>query len=419
MKIEDLLKGKDSCTCGRVHQCPIEHVVIGENACACLPEITEDFTHILLVADRNTYGVCGKMVQDFLADRLADTLIFEGDGVLVPDEVAIEALRSHVSAKTDLIVGVGAGVINDLCKHVSLACSLPYDIVATAPSMDGYASRGAALILGGMKVTLDAHVPRAIVADVNVLKNAPLDMIRAGYGDIIGKYSCLNDWRLSHLVNGEYFCPFVHDKTLDAVKKTVALSCGLIQRSPEAVGALMEALVSVGILMAYVGNSRPASGSEHHMSHYFEIVGILRGEPYLAHGIDVCCSAVETAKLREALLAFDIEDAVLCFDMSCYENEIRRIYGAIADEVLNLQEKAGTYKIDRLSIYRQKWQEICAVLADAPSAERMRELVGEIGISLSDFEALYGESKLADARLYAKDLKDRYTVLNMYYDLLS
>ena len=110
--------------------------------------------------------------------------------------------------EADLIIGVGSGVINDLCKHVSFKNDLAYYIVATAPSMDGYASVGAALILNGMKITLNARPPKAIIADTSVLKDAPIDMLRAGYGDIIGKYSCLNDWKLSHCVNGEYFCNY-------------------------------------------------------------------------------------------------------------------------------------------------------------------------------------------------------------------
>lgn len=75
--------------------------------------------------------------------------------------------------------------------------------------MDGYASSGAAMIIGNMKVTYNAHVPEAIIGDVDVLKEAPMEMIQSGYGDIIGKLSCLNDWKLSVVVNDEFFCQYV------------------------------------------------------------------------------------------------------------------------------------------------------------------------------------------------------------------
>ena len=420
MEIQELLVGKKDCACGKSHECPIQYVYIEENACDRLPAITEAYRKILLVADRNTYRVCGKTVEEKISDRIADVLIYNTEDVLVPDETAIEELKEHVSDEIDLIIGIGSGVINDLCKHVSFISGLPYYIVATAPSMDGYASRGSALILDGMKVTLNADVPRAIIADVKVLAAAPFEMIQAGYGDIIGKYSCLNDWKLSRVVNGEYLCEFVMNATYEAVEKTVSLAEGLVARSAEAVGALMEALVAVGILMAYVGNSRPASGSEHHMSHYFEIVGIVRNEHYLPHGIDVCCSAVETAKLRDRLLQIeDIEAYVTHHDPVRYEAEIRRIYGSVADEVLALQKKMGWYEIDRVSTYREKWAEIRAVLSDCPGAEEMLALTERVGLSYYDFKVLYGEKKIADAHLYAKDLKDRYSVLWTYYDLLG
>ncbi len=420
MEIQELLGGRADCACGKSHECPIQYVFIEENACDRLPEITAEYRGILLVADRNTYRVGGETVKEKLADRISDVLIYDTEEVLVPDERAIEELKAHVNEGTDLVIGIGSGVINDLCKHVSFCFGLPYYIVATAPSMDGYASRGSALILDGMKVTLNADVPRAILADVNMLRNAPFEMIQAGYGDIIGKYSCLNDWKLSHVVNGEYLCEFVMNATYEAVEKTVSLAQGLVVRDTSAVGALMEALVAVGILMAYVGNSRPASGSEHHMSHYFEIVGIVRGETYLPHGIDVCCSAVETARLREALLAIeDIDSFAAHHDPVKYESEIRRIYGSVADEVLSLQKKLGWYEIDRVSVYREKWAQIRKVLADCPNTEEILRLAEQVGLSFGDYRELYGEKKIADAHLFAKDLKDRYSVLWMYYDLLG
>ena len=98
---------------------------------------------------------------------------------------------------------------------------------------------------------------------------------------------------------------------------------------------------------------------------------------------------------------------------------MRRIYGKIADEVLALQAKYGLYGKDRVKIYKEKWSEIRKLLAEAPTAARMTELVEKIGLSYDSFRTLYGEEKLDDAMLYAKDLKDRYTVLWTYYDIIT
>lgn len=221
------------------------------------------------------------------------------DAVLIPDEATLAVVDSAIDTETQVIIAVGAGVINDICKYISFKHNLPYMIVATAPSMDGYASVGAALILKGMKVTLNGHVPRWIVADTNVLKDAPIDMIRAGVGDVLGKLSCLNDWKLSHIINDEYFCQQIYDMVMEEVnacKKDISL---YLKRDPDCMGRLMKSLVVVGIAMAYVGNSRPASGSEHHLSHFYEIVNIMKNHDYFAHGIDVAYSTVITSHLRE------------------------------------------------------------------------------------------------------------------------
>ena len=95
------------------------------------------------------------------------------------------------------------------------------------------------------------------------------------------------------------------------------------------------------------------------------------------------------------------------------------MYTDITDEVLALQNKLGWYNIDRVSVYKKKWDEIRRVLSDCPSSAQMLALTEKIGLSYDDFQELYGKDKLADAHLYAKDLKDRYTVLWMYYDLFS
>ncbi len=415
MNIEELLKGK-KCKCGHYHTCAIDRVVIKEGAVEEISELAKDYKKIVIAADNNTYPLCGDRVKDLLKDKEITTVIFEEDGPLVPNEEAIEGLTSKLTSETDLIIGIGSGVIQDLCKYVSFYNKLPYFIIATAPSMDGYASVGAAMITGGMKVTYNAHTPKAIICDVDILKDAPMDMIRAGYGDILGKFSCLNDWKLSHTVNDEYFCQYVYDLTFEMLNKTKDLGKSLQAREPEAIKTLAETLIGVGVAMAYVGNSRPASGSEHHLAHYFEIVGLTKNEPYFMHGIDVVYSAVYTQKLREELLKMEKPTGKTNHNKEKWEEEIRHIYSSSADGVIELQNKLGWYDIDRNSLYAEKWEQIKEVLRDTPSSSELLDYIESVGLDIRDFDNEYGEKKIRDALLYAKDLKDRYTVLWLYYD---
>ncbi len=418
MDFEQLLKGRD-CECGMRHDCSIRHIVIGRNANRQLGSLLGDYRRILLAADTNTYAACGEVIRKQVGEKLENLLIYQRDGLLIPNEEAVGEMQALLTPETDLIIGIGSGVIQDICKYVSHQAKLPYYIVATAPSMDGYASVGAAMIMGGMKVTYSAHVPTAIIGDIDILKDAPMEMIQSGYGDILGKYSCLNDWKLARIVRGEYFCQYVYDLTMDMVIKTRDLGEKLLSRDAEAVGTLMEALVGVGIAMAFVGNSRPASGSEHHLSHFFEIVGILNDEPYFMHGTDVVYSTVYTQRIREQLIALAAPAARELPAQEAREAQIRAIYTAIADSVIALQNKMGWYGEDRLPVYAERWNEIVDVLKEAPSCEEMQGYLKSVDLDIARFDELYGAEKIGHALRFAKDLKDRFTVLWLYYDLLA
>ena len=257
----------------------------------------------------------------------------------------------------------------------------------------------------------------AIVADIAVLQNAPMDMIRAGYGDIIGKYSCLNDWKLSAYIRGEYFCRTVYDLVMNTANRVRDLAEAISNRDGKAIATLMEALVEVGVAMAYVGNSRPASGSEHHLSHFFEITGILNGTPYLSHGTDVAYSSVITARLREELLRRD--PARRPFDREAYEADIRKAYTSIADSVIAQQDRLGWYREAATDEFiLSHTDEIRAILSEAPTEAEARRMVEAVGLSMDELYATYGEAHVEEALKWAKDLKDRYSVLwvhGLYY----
>ena len=389
---------------------------MSEGALAELPRITACYERILLVSDENTYRAAGESVFSLLGRRIIAKTTFAGKPHLVPDEIAIDRVKADLG-NADLILGVGSGVIQDLCKYVAEVTGIPYMIVATAPSMDGYAATGAAMVLGGMQITCKTGLPRAIIADTRVMADAPDEMIRAGYGDIVGKFSALADWKLSHIVNGEYFCREVYDATLAIVWQTVNSAEAIRRHDKEALSTLCEALITVGILMSYVGNSRPASGSEHHLSHFFKITGLLWGREYLPHGIDVAYATYITTRLRRILLEADLAEGTRLADDS-YRAELSRVFGPLRDDCVALQEKVDNYNVARrLPIYRAKRDEIRAVLSEMPSPEEILSILSRGGLFIDDFYAFYGQSVIHDAVRYAKELKDRYTVLWVAYDL--
>lgn len=292
-----------SCACGKSHKVDIQAIRVGSGVMQELPGILRDLgaSHIFLVADNYTYEAAGRQVEQLLdqAGLAYHKRVFQTETPLVPNEYALGSVLAAMTSQDDMLLAVGSGTLNDVTKYVSARTGIPYVIAATAPSMDGYASTVAPTILDGFKTTLPAVYPAAIVADVDILKDAPMPMLTAGFGDIIGKFTSLADWRLSHQLNGEYYCPEVAGVIEAAVETCAANAKALAQRGPQAIQAVTEALILSGLAMGMVGVSRPASGAEHQMAHYWEMDALRRGEEHPLHGNAVGVGTVLAASLYE------------------------------------------------------------------------------------------------------------------------
>lgn len=292
-----------SCACGKSHKVDIQAIRVGSGVIQELPGILRDLgaSHIFLVADNYTYEAAGRQVEQLLdqAGLAYHKRVFQTETPLVPNEYALGSVLAAMTSQDDMLLAVGSGTLIDVTKYVSARTGVPYVIAATAPSMDGYASTVAPTILDGFKTTLPAVYPAAIVADVDILKDAPMPMLTAGFGDIIGKFTSLADWRLSHQLNGEYYCPEVAGVIEAAVETCAANAQALAQREPQAIQAVTEALILSGLAMGMVGVSRPASGAEHQMAHYWEMDALRRGEEHPLHGNAVGVGTVLAASLYE------------------------------------------------------------------------------------------------------------------------
>ena len=418
MDIQKLLNRDIVCECGKIHRCDIGTVIIKKDALNDLKNAVSAYKSILLVADGNTFPLCRERVRSMIGDSITSVCLFDTVEPLVPNEAAIAKVESYLLKTTDLILGIGSGVINDICKYVSFYHGIKSGIIATAPSMDGYASSGAAMIINGMKVTFTTHAPDMIIGDTHILKNAPMHMIRSGYGDIIGKYSSLCDWKLAHLVCGEHLCRPIYDLVLQTTDNIRDCAKKIVARDDKAIEDLMRALVLIGMTLTLVETTRPGSGSEHHLSHFFEIVGLVNKERHLSHGTDVAYNTILTAGMREQICS--LESPV--FKEESAESRIRswnRIYKSVSNEVESLQREAGYYETDWQKIYTEHWQEIKGILSECPSAAECNAMMEAAGLDFSECEQTYGEAKIRDAMLYGKDLKNRYSVLWLYYTLFS
>ena len=294
------------------------------------------------------------------------------DAELLPTED--KCARAQVAANVvDFVLAVGSGTLNDMAKSVSTKAGIDCGVLATAASMDGYCSAGAALMRDGFKVTDTVCPPAFVLIDPDVITTAPRMMTAAGFGDIVGKYTCLADWQLAHIVNGEP----IHQEAF-AMMEQARADCmsayeGLTQNSPEAVCKLMDALITAGLSMAQCGNSRPASGSEHHQSHYLEMEFARKGEHIPPHGFKVGLGTLISLELYHYLsLAY----------VPCPE-------------------------------YRKIW-----ALADTlPRADTVRDLLAGMGCPVRFSQIGVSRAQMRRMLLCAHTVRNRYTILSLCADL--
>jgi glycerol-1-phosphate dehydrogenase [NAD(P)+] len=301
--IEDMPGMSFDCDCGRRHAVDIRKIIVRSNILPVLPKELEPYKsgRLLILADRNTYRVLGEAVVKCLdeAGFSFKTFVFDGEHTLVPDERALGRILLEMEHETTFILGVGSGTINDMSRFISYRVGIPFAIVGTAPSMDGFASVVSPLIIAGRKVTYPGHYPDIIFADTSVMKNAPMDMIRAGYGDVIGKLTARTDWNLARILEGDYYCETTAKLVQNGVAKCIECAEGIAKRDEAAIGTLVEALIMTGVSMGLVNVSRPASGAEHLISHYWEVDAIAGGREHQLHGNAVGTGTVIISMLYE------------------------------------------------------------------------------------------------------------------------
>ncbi|MGM9684264.1 MAG: sn-glycerol-1-phosphate dehydrogenase, partial [Eubacteriales bacterium] len=349
------------------------------------------------------------------------------DEHLEPDEQAIGTLVTHFDPSCDLIICVGSGVINDIGKLISRISGRKQIIVGTAPSMDGYASATSSMLVDGLKISLSTKCPDLIIGDVDILKNAPMHMLRSGLGDMIAKYVGINEWRISHLITGEYYCERVAQLVRTALKKCVDHAEGLLRRDEEAVGAVFEGLIISGLAMAYAGMSRPASGVEHYFAHVWDMRGLEFGIPVDLHGIQCAVGTLASVRLYEALKTMKPDEAkarayVESFDYEDWKRQLRGFVGKSAETMIALEEKDGKYNKEthpkRLQIIIDNWDRILKIIdEELPSSVELEKLMDTIGLP-KDFASMHVDRECAQMTFrVTKDIRDKYILSRLAWDL--
>lgn len=421
--------GKAPCPCGKAHEAAIDEILVGSGVATRLPELVRRYQakKPFLLCDVNTWAAAGERVQGLLlASGIPSGLYIFPQKALEPDEGAVGAAVMHFDESCDLIIGVGSGVINDIGKMLSRISGRRYFIVGTAPSMDGYASASSSMSRDGLKVSLESRSADVIIGDTQILKNAPERMLSAGLGDMLAKYISLAEWRIAHLVTGEYYCPAVAQFVREALDKCVDNAEGLLRREEAAVGAVFEGLVKSGVAMAYAGVSRPASGVEHYFSHVWDMRGLALGTPVELHGIQCAIGTLKALRLYAYLKTFipDGEKArayVEAFSYPAWQRELRTFIGAGAEAMIAQEAKEQKYSVarhrQRLPKILENWGEILKILEDLPSVETVSRLLKALHISEQPAALGNDREGLCLTFQATKDIRDKYVLSRLAWDL--
>ena len=270
-------KFRKPCACGRTHEIVVDDMIIEKGAIQRLPHIMKtyysEYKTIAMLCDDNTYAAAGKLVEELLPGIITIRLNPEN---LHADEHGVEAAQKQLDkyAGIDFLIAAGSGTIHDITRYHAYEKKLPFLSIPTAASVDGYVSTVAAMTWHGFKKSFTAVSPRFVLADSEIFSKAPLRLTASGVADLLGKFTALCDWRIAHALTGEYICDTVVDMEYKVLKELCENLDGIRNHDLSAYENLMYGLLLSGIAMQMIGNSRPASGAEHHMSHLWEMSAI-------------------------------------------------------------------------------------------------------------------------------------------------
>jgi glycerol-1-phosphate dehydrogenase [NAD(P)+] len=219
----------------------------------------------------------------------------------------VEQVTAALASNACTPIAVGSGTINDLVKLAAGRLERPYLVVGTAASMDGYAAFGASITHEGLKQTFACPAPRAIVADLDVMRRAPPELVAAGYGDMLAKVVCGADWLLADAVGIEPVDAAAWSLVQDGLPEAIGDPAALARGEPAIWSAFVEGLLLGGLAMQWTRTSRPASGAEHQFSHLWDMQHAQTGAAMTAHGFQVGVASRFVAALYEEMLAVPFE----------------------------------------------------------------------------------------------------------------
>jgi glycerol-1-phosphate dehydrogenase [NAD(P)+] len=246
-----------------------------------------------IVTGVETYLIAGRRVIDLLTDAGINA-----DHLLVYSATLeeVEAVKAKIDeTKPQVILGVGGGTKIDVAKLSAAHRGLPFISIPTTASHDGIASPLASVKGADKPYSIMAQAPMAIIADTGIIVQASHRYTASGCGDVLAKFTAVEDWFLAHRVKDEYYGEYAASLALMSAKLVSRNAESIKPGNEEGLRVLLEALISCGVAMSIAGSSRPSSGSEHLFSHALDLVA----SKAAMHGEQVGIGTVMMARLHK------------------------------------------------------------------------------------------------------------------------
>ncbi len=417
-----------TCPCPLDHQMPKQDIYVGANLLSNLPKYIERRglgRRCVLVADKNTYPLAGQAVERALqtAGFTVIPCVIRRAHDMDPDERAVGEVLLSIQPDTEFLVSVGSGSITDTARVNAARTNLPFVCVGTAPSMDGYTSVIAPLLLRGVKIHRAGPCPEIIVCDTDILRTAPDAMIASGVGDVLGKYIAKADWKIGRIINGEVYCDVCGEIVTDAINKLIDNVAEIRQKSEKGIRILIEALLLAGVTIMIVGHTRAVASVEHNIAHYWEMMQLLHGNKPPAHGASVGVATLLvwpmfTRFMAEDLSALDI-DAIRKNRVS-REARVAWMYKAFEKEAAEsiMRDNEGDFlpwdeQLRRVRAAQQGQQAIRDVLTELPPYEKIVSAMHTLGAPMTPAEVGVDDCLLNLSVWCAKDYRTRYTLFKL------
>lgn len=382
--------------------------------------------HFVLVADENTQNAVGKEVERVLKEKSVNsyTVVLNGKSDhVVADAGSVLDVLVALEPETNIIVAVGSGTITDIVRFVSLRTKLPFICIPTAASVDAYASNTTSIVVKGVKHCLQGEQPEAIFIPVDTLREAPRSMTAAGFGDMTAKYTAIADWKLAHLLVSEHYDNQLVQYVKAALNQCVAEVKGIGKRSEKGIQTLMEGLNVSGFCMARARKSRPAAGSEHSLSHFWEMTHQEDDASLALHGTRTGVATGVIAEIYECIRSLSHDEVAKRLKNASFPHPseeragLQRIFGERGREIGDCGFSfLGMSQADFPQLKRKildKWDEIVEIAGQVPPKERIVSLLHQADGLSTPQEIGISEDEVRQALHWAPYLRPRFTVLEL------